>query len=398
MKDEVLHRLQERVKELTALHKTARILQDLSKPPGAALQQVANLIPSAWQYPEVTAARIRFDGIGAATDGFRETVWRQSAALTVRGGHTGQVEVFYLEERPPADEGPFLKEERDLIESLAEMLRSYFRHLLADEALKKAHADLEKVVAARTEELRETNAALRTQISEHGRARKKIELHQRQLRQLALELSLAEERERKEIAEDLHDHIGQALAFIKMSVAAFRGDPAFVDFRDKTDEILALLDQTIRYTRDLTLEISPPALYELGLEAALDGLAERFRAQHGLSVVLEVPPETKGLDEEVVVLLYRWVQELLTNVVKHAGAGRSWVRIRLENQCVRVEVEDDGRGFDPEALKSAGVNDSFGLFNIREKVKYLGGEMDVKSSPGAGTTVVLVFPTMRDDK
>jgi signal transduction histidine kinase len=61
-------------------------------------------------------------------------------------------------------------------------------------------------------------------------------------------------------------------------------------------------------------------------------------------------------------------------------------------------VEDDGRGFDPEALKSAGVNDSFGLFNIREKVKYLGGEMDVKSSPGAGTTVVLVFPTMRDDK
>jgi len=198
VKDDVLHKLQERVKELTALHKTARVLQDLSRPPVAVLQRVADLIPSAWQYPEVTAARIRFDGIGVTTDGFRETVWRQSAALTVRAGHTGQVEVFYLEERPPADEGPFLKEERDLIESLAEMLRSYFRHSLADEALKKAHADLEKVVAARTEELRETNAALRTQISEYGRARRKIELHQKQLRQLALELSLAEERERKE--------------------------------------------------------------------------------------------------------------------------------------------------------------------------------------------------------
>ena len=236
MKDDVLHKLRERVKELTALHKTARILQDLSRPPSAVLQQVANLIPSAWQYPEVTAARIRFDGIGAATDGFRETVWRQSAALTVRGGHTGQIEVFYVEERPPADEGPFLKEERDLIESLAEMLRSYFRHLLADEALKKAHADLEKVVAARTAELRETNAALRTQISEHGRARRKIELHQRQLRQLALELSLAEERERKEIAEDLHDHIGQTLAFIKMNVAAFRSNPEFLEFQEKIDK------------------------------------------------------------------------------------------------------------------------------------------------------------------
>ena len=397
MRDEVLHKLQERVKELTALHKTARILQDLSKPPGAALQQVANLIPSAWQYPEITAARIRFDGIGATTDGFRETVWRQSAALTVRGGHTGQVEVFYLEERPPADEGPFLKEERDLIESLAEMLRSYFRHLLADEALKKAHADLEKVVAARTGELREANAALRTQISEYGRARRKIELHQKQLRQLALELSLAEERERRKIAGDLHDHIGQALAFIKMSVAAFGEVPAFRDFRERIDEIMGLLDQTIRYTRDLTLEISPPALYELGLEAALDGLAERLRAKHGLSVRIEAPPETKSLDEELVVFLYKSIQELLTNVVKHAGARNSTVRIGTGDSQVRVEVEDDGRGFDPEALKSAGVSDSFGLFNIREKVKYLGGEMDVRSSPGSGTTVVLVIPGMRDD-
>lgn len=397
MKDDVLHKLQERVKELTALHKTARILQDLSRPPSIVLQQVANLIPSAWQYPEITAARIRFDGIGAATDRFRETVWRQSAALTVRGGHAGQIEVFYLEERPPADEGPFLKEERDLIESLAEMLRSYFRHLLADEALKKAHADLEKIVTARTAELRETNAALRTQIAEHGRARREIELHQRQLRQLALELSLAEERERKEIAGDLHDHIGQSLAFMKMSVAAFRSNPAFVEFQDKINEIATLLDQTIRYTRDLTLEISPPALYELGLEAALDGLAERFRTKHGLAVTVEAPAETDGLEEEVIVLLYKSIQELLTNVVKHSGARRATVRVALENRQVRVEVWDDGCGFDPEALTSAGLSDSFGLFNIREKIKYLGGEMELRSSPGMGTAVAILVPSVRDD-
>ena len=397
MKDDVLHKLQERVKELTALHKTARILQDLSRPPSIVLQQVANLIPSAWQYPEITAARIRFDGIGAATDRFRETVWRQSAALTVRGGHAGQIEVFYLEERPPADEGPFLKEERDLIESLAEMLRSYFRHLLADEALKKAHADLEKIVTARTAELRETNAALRTQIAEHGRARREIELHQRQLRQLALELSLAEERERKEIAGDLHDHIGQSLAFMKMSVAAFRSNPAFVEFQDKINEIATLLDQTIRYTRDLTLEISPPALYELGLEGALDGLAERFRTKHGLAVTVEAPAETDGLEEEVIVLLYKSIQELLTNVVKHSGARRATVRVALENRQVRVEVWDDGCGFDPEALTSAGLSDSFGLFNIREKIKYLGGEMELRSSPGMGTAVAILVPSVRDD-
>ena len=372
MIDDLLHKLTERVKELTALHGTARILQDQTKSARDVMSEVAAIIPPAWQYPEVTAARIRFERLEVRTPGFRGTEWKQVAPFVVRGGQSGEIEVCYLEERPLSDEGPFLKEERDLIESLAEMLRSYFQHFLVDEALLKAHSDLEREVSARTAELRETNVAL-------GK--------------LASELSLAEARERREIAEDLHDHIGQALAFIKISIAQFRGNAIFCGFEGKIDEIIALLDQTIRYTRNLTFEISPPALYELGLEAAIEGLAERFRAKHGLAVTVEAVPGLGRPGEDVVVLLYKSVQELLTNVAKHAGVACASVRISREKDSIRVEVRDDGCGFDASALECGGVTDRFGLLNIRERIKYLGGVMEVRSAPGKGTAVVLVAPS-----
>ncbi|MDD4857459.1 MAG: sensor histidine kinase [Candidatus Krumholzibacteria bacterium] len=371
MRDDLLHKLQERVKELTALHGTARILQDQTKSATNVMQEVAALMPSAWQYPEVAAARIRFERLEAETSGFRETDWRQTASFVVRGGQSGEIEICYLEPRPLADEGPFLKEERDLIESLAEMLRFYFQRLLADEDLLRAHSELEQTVAARTAELRETNASLR---------------------RLASELSLTEARERRKIAEDLHDHIGQALAFIKMSLEQFRGNAIFCGFEGKIDEITTLIDQTIKYTRNLTFEISPPALYELGLEAAIDGLAERFRKKHGLAVNVEAFPEIGPLGSDVVVLLYKAVQELLTNVAKHARANRCDIRIKREGDSIRVEVEDDGCGFDAGSLASCGAGDHFGLFNIRERIQYLGGVTEIRSAAGKGTAVMLTTP------
>ncbi len=371
MTDDLLHKLQERVKELTLLHKTARILQDQTRSARAVMVDLVALLPPAWQYPEVTEASIRLESLEARTPGFRETEWRQVVSFEVSGGRSGRIEVCYLEPRPPADEGPFLKEERDLIESMAEMLRSYFQHMLADEALLTAHSTLEKTVAARTAELRETNIALQ---------------------RLASEVSLAEAGERRKIAEDLHDHIGQALAFIKMSVAQFRGDAIFCGFETRLDEIITLLDQTIQYTRNLTFEISPPALYEIGLEAAIDGLAERFRKKHGLDVRMEAAPGAGTLGGDVVVLLYKSIQELLTNVVKHAGAASATVRLVWEGGLLRVEVEDDGRGFDAAALGVGGTGDHFGLFEIKERIQYLGGVMEIRSVPGKGTTVALSTP------
>ncbi|MCX5752675.1 MAG: ATP-binding protein, partial [Candidatus Krumholzibacteria bacterium] len=176
------------------------------------------------------------------------------------------------------------------------------------------------------------------------------------------------------------------------SVQQFRGNAIFCGFEDKIDEIDTLLDQTIQYARNLTFEISPPALYELGLEAAIDGLAERFRKKHGLAVHAETVSETGPLGSDVVVLLYKSVQELLTNVTKHARAESCAVRIGRKGDFTCVEVEDDGCGFDVGALESCGVGDHFGLFNIRERIQYLGGVMEIRSVPGRGTIVVLLTP------
>jgi two-component system, NarL family, sensor kinase len=370
--DNILHNLQERVKELTALHSTARILQDDSRPSLAVMRDVVLLLPPAWQYPEITVGRISFEGEISLSPNFRETQWGQSAHFVLRNGLSGKIEVFYLEERPAADEGPFLKEERDLIESMAEMLRFYFQHRLADRALRQAHDNLEQQVSARTEDLKKANAALR---------------------QLTSELSLAEARERRAIAEDLHDHIGQALAFIKMNVSEFRGNAMFCGFENKLDDIVGLLDQTIRYTRNLTFEISPPILYELGLEAAVEWLADRIQKKHNLKVKVRIGHAEGAITDDVKIAAFKAIQELVTNSVKHAKAKLVTIDLDRSPSRLSIVVLDDGLGFDPNLIsQGAADQDRFGLFNVRERISYLGGTMTIDASKGSGTRVALEVP------
>ncbi len=136
-KDSISHRLGERVKELTALHSTARIFQKQSKLP-ELLQEVVSILPAAWQYPCVTAARITFHGTDYRTQNFAVTPWKQAADFTTTDGKPGAIEIFYLDEMPQEAEGPFLAEERNLINSLAEMLKVYLDRKLAEEALQES--------------------------------------------------------------------------------------------------------------------------------------------------------------------------------------------------------------------------------------------------------------------
>ena len=393
MTDDSIHRLQERIKELTALHQTARILQRADVAPQEVIERIVGILPAAWQYPPVTEARIRFREWTATTPRFGATPWMQSAVIAVRGNEPGLIEVAYTEERPPSDEGPFLKEERELIDSLAEMLRSYFHHLIADEDLHRAHSLLECQVRERTDELARANEQLSRRVEEFAEAQARIERYQAQLRQLASQLAVVEARERRAIATDLHDHIGQALAFIKMNVARLQTNATFCGFEEQIGETLVLLNQTIRYTRDLTSEISPPVLYELGLSSALMWLGENFQSKHGVAIRVEAPVTHRHLADEVGATVFKSVQELLTNVVKHAEAQLILVRLTVDAVGLSVEVADDGCGFELEASHTAeSSGDHFGLFSIREQVRYLGGETTIVSYPGRGTKVTLTLP------
>ena len=391
-KDRLLWALGERVKELTALHGTARLLQDAARSPRNILGDVAALLPPAWQYPEITGARIAVGELEAATPNFKRTPWMQRASFSTRDGRTGLVEVAYLEDKPPAFEGPFLAEERALIQSLAQMLQSYFERKAAEEDLKKAHGGLERQVRDRTAELSRTNEILREEIAERLRA-------EGQIRRLASQLALAEEREKRAIASDLHDHIGQALAMVKGRLGRMQGNAVFSGLETELEEIQTLLSQTLHYTRTLTFEISPPVLYELGLEPALEWLSNQFQKKHGLRSEVAFSGTKRDVPDDLKITLFRSVQELLMNAVKHARAGLVRIHLDWAPDRLSVGVSDDGVGFDPARAEAAAVDDGgFGLFSIRERLKGLGGEMTLDSAPGRGAAFTLSAPLARNGK
>ena len=262
-----------------------------------------------------------------------------------------------------------------------------------EQALQKAHDNLELLVRERTGELSKSNRALAEEIAEHKKAERRIAGYQKQLQKMASELSITEARERRVIAEELHDYIGQSLAFMKMKLSALKKDmkqPTNISLIEEMDDLLA---NTIQYTRDLTLQISPPVLYELGLAAAIEWLAERYQKNHNLDIKVIIGNGHVPLREEVNVVLFKSVNELLNNVVKHAATNEVILCVEADEHNVRIDVEDNGAGFDPESLDSGQSGEwGFGLFSIRERLKYLGGYFDIQSAPGKGTKARLSAP------
>lgn len=354
----LLHKLQERVKELTALHKTARLLQNDERPVRDVLHDVVNLLPAAWQFSENAAAQIRVGDIIVETPRFGGSKLSQVAAFSLPPNWSGRIEVIYFDGSLVNADDPFLPEERDLIDSLAEMLRAYMQHKIANE-------NLERLVQERTTDLR----------------------------RLAAELSLAEARKSREIAVDLHDHVIQEFAFIKLRMQQFRGDAVFSGLEGRLDEILALIERTIQFTRKLTFEISTPILYELGLKAALEWLAEQFELRHNLKVRVEGDQLRLVLPEAIRITLFRCVQELLTNCVKYAAAQTVTIRLHTEASDFSISVRDDGVGFDASILaKVSEPGRGFGLFSIRERLRYFGGSLVIESNIGLGTNIKLLLP------
>jgi PAS domain S-box-containing protein len=233
-------------------------------------------------------------------------------------------------------------------------------------------------------------------ITERKRAEENIRIYQEQLRSLASELALIEEQERRRIATDLHDHIGQTLAIAQIKLGVLQKLASSTDLVSSLDEIHKLIDQTIQYTRSLTFELSPPILYELGLEAALEWLAEQIQERHDIPVNFEDDRQSKLLSEEIRISLFKAVKELLINIVKHAKANQAKVSIRRDGHNIKIIVEDDGVGFSLPEDKLLGKIGGYGLFSIRERFKHRGGLIEIESKPGQGTRVTLVAPLEHD--
>ena len=219
---------------------------------------------------------------------------------------------------------------------------------------------------------------------------KEIQADKEQLSALTEELLLTEERQRQRIAAALHDSISQSLAFAKRELGVLERQTQG-DMRKSLEEVCEQISQAIDQVRDLTLELAPSALYTLGLEAAIEDLADQFSDGDGFLCEVHGSEEPKPLTDEVKSLLYRSVRELLVNVSKHARAKNVVIDVQREESTIRITVDDDGRGFSPAQVKGV-AGGGFGLFSIQQRLTHVGGKLVIESGEGKGTRVTLIAP------
>ncbi|HEY3396990.1 MAG TPA: PAS domain-containing sensor histidine kinase [Armatimonadota bacterium] len=234
------------------------------------------------------------------------------------------------------------------------------------------------------------------ELREHLAAREASETalleQQERLRALTSQLIYTEERERRQLADLVHDDLGQCLALAKMRLQSLSAQLAD-GFAQELEATRALLDQSITRVRELTAELSPAALYQVGLASALEAVIDPLR-RADLEITLEMDDGHKWpLSEHVRITLFRAVRELLVNALKYSRAQRVSVSVHRGDEGVLcVSVADDGVGFDPQALPAAGAVGGFGLFNIRERLTDLGGRFEIDSTPHQGARFTLTAP------
>ena len=526
----VNHDMVERIEELNCLSGLSELIEQYNVDTEEIFTGLIDLIPPAWQYPDVTCARIIVENKELKTTNFKLTKWIQSADINVSGQKAGVIEVCYLKEMPAIDEGLFLNHESKLIETIAHRLGKLIEHRKTTEQTKVANQQLiasnqqlqateqqlraanqqlkaeeqqlkalNQQLKANEKELRQSRAgykaifdftmngiavyegvnngkdfifknlnpaaekienikkqdllgksvqevfpgiekmglldvfrrvwktgkeefqptvmykderiegwrenhvfkllsgdvvAVYRDLTELKQAEEQIKDNQGHLRALTSRLSSIEERERKHIAEGIHDSIIQPLVFLDVKVKSLLNAAKDNEMRESFGQMRTILAELVEKSRTFTFDLSYPILYELGLETAIEEwLQTEIKDKHEMAVEFRAEIQTKDLDQSLVTFLFKSVKELLINVVKHAKASKVKVSVVREQNNIILCVEDDGCGFvqDSHRIKQGRMS-GFGLFNIREQLTYLGGNFNILSKPGVGSEVVLTVP------
>ena len=258
----------------------------------------------------------------------------------------------------------------------------------AEAALQQERDQLEARVGERTAELTASNQALQSEITQRRRAE---QAHQQVLRRLAE----AEETERGRISRELHDRLGQELTAIKLGLQLLRKQhTSIAEAQDNIIHLESLAEGLMRDVHRLAWELRPPALDDLGLELAL----QRFTSQWSEKAAVPVDFHSHGLSGqrlpiEYETTLYRVTQEALTNVARHAAARQVSLLLERRSDLVSLIIEDDGNGFNAETIvRDAPTRGSLGLLGMQERVKLVGGALEIESAAGAGTTIFVRLP------
>jgi PAS domain S-box-containing protein len=220
----------------------------------------------------------------------------------------------------------------------------------------------------------------------------KLRQHQQQLRSLSSELFLTEQRERQQLAAELHDGLGQLLALVEMKLEMLPRSVTAELLAPLLEDIGSLIHEAHQIVRSLTFQISPPILHELGLLETIEWLTEDIERRYGVPVALHRNGSLPAMDESIRVILFRGIRELLINVAKHAEASRASVKLEYDEDQLMVTIKDDGKGFRPEETLNKPAGAKFGLMSIRESLSHIGGRMDIDSTLDHGTVITLHSP------
>jgi PAS domain S-box-containing protein len=254
--------------------------------------------------------------------------------------------------------------------------------------LRRAHDELEQRVQERTEELSMANSLLRVEIAERARL-------EQERTELLRKLVTTQEDERRRIARELHDQFSQSVTEFSLGLGML-ANPA-LDSEQREQTLARLQQLTAQIDQDmgrLAMDLRPTALDDLGLLPALQNYVERWVEESGIPAEFQATGlTTSRVPSELESVVYRVIQEALTNVLKHAEAQHVSIIVEQRHSQVRVIVEDNGRGFDPEALQQApNVQGRLGLLGMRERIALVGGTLSIESAQGAGTTLFVQLP------
>jgi signal transduction histidine kinase len=278
---------------------------------------------------------------------------------------------------------------------LVEPYNVLFRDLKEkEEVLQHAHSQLEQRVEERTAELTAANVQLSREVRERQRAEASLRESEARLRVLAQRLVTTQEEERRRLSRELHDEAGQALTALKINLdlAAEQAATETADVRDRILDASRLTDRTMERLRLLAHDLRPPALDAVGLNDTLEQLCREFSERTGSSVAYRGTEEI-ALSDEATISLYRFLQEALTNVAKHAEATTVDVSLHSGEEEVTLVVRDDGTGFDVRSASLARTGrGGQGLVGLKERIELLGGRFDIQSHIGGGTRIEARVP------
>lgn len=278
----------------------------------------------------------------------------------------------------------FLPDDLALMESFSGQVAIAMGRRLVEEELRRMHAkereytaELENLVQQRTEQLTRANG--------------EIQKRTNALESLARQLTETEHRERRRMAEILHDGLQQLLVGAQLS-ARILHTSATEDQRPEIERLNRMLAEAIQSSRTLTYDLCPPVLLHPGLGSAFVWLAGQMKEKQGLKVELEIREDVEPADESAKVFLFNAVRELLFNVVKHSGTWEARLELRAVEGLLHIRVADAGVGLDPSTITGEPTKAGFGLFSIKERIALFDGTMEIKSRPGGGSSVNLTVP------